>query len=137
MTDITFPRPLVQKLLAHAQSQPHQEVCGLISSQHGQPVRHYPIPNCAANPAQQFLMDTTAQLAAQKTLRAAGEELFAIYHSHPTAPAIPSVTDIAECGYPELLYCVISLNTKGVLEMTGWRLPANTTGEAKAVRLKI
>lgn len=137
MTDITFPRPLVQKLLAHAQSQPHQEVCGLISSQHGQPVRHYPIPNCAADPSCQFMLDEVGQLAAQKTMRNAGETVFAVYHSHPTAPAVPSAADIAECGYPELLYCVISLNTKGVLEMTGWQLPSTTAGTAQPVRLKI
>jgi proteasome lid subunit RPN8/RPN11 len=55
-------------------------------------------------------------------MREAGEELFAIYHSHPHAPAEPSVRDIAEAAYPQAIYLIISLNTTGVLELRGFRL---------------
>ena len=55
-------------------------------------------------------------------MREQQEELFAIYHSHPTAPAEPSATDLEMANYPDALYLIISLNTKGVLEMRGFRL---------------
>jgi proteasome lid subunit RPN8/RPN11 len=55
-------------------------------------------------------------------MREAGEDLLAIYHSHPASPAAPSSIDIAEAGYPDAIYLIISLNTKGVLEMRGFRI---------------
>jgi proteasome lid subunit RPN8/RPN11 len=53
-------------------------------------------------------------------MRDNNEQLFAIYHSHPTAPAIPSNTDLAQANYPEAVYLIISLNTKGILEIRGY-----------------
>ncbi|GAB1530073.1 hypothetical protein YSY22_14950 [Brevibacillus formosus] len=38
-----------------------------------------------------------------------GEHLVGIYHSHPTAPPIPSPEDIAYCRYPEVAYLIVSL----------------------------
>ena len=37
------------------------------------------------------------------------EALFAIYHSHPAAPPIPSQTDRELAAYPDALYLIISL----------------------------
>jgi proteasome lid subunit RPN8/RPN11 len=62
-------------------------------------------------------------------MREAGEDLLAIYHSHPASPAAPSTIDIAEAGYPEAIYLIISLNTKGVLEMRGFRIQGEAVGE--------
>jgi len=47
---------------------------------------------------------------------------FAIYHSHPHAPATPSTTDIELANYPDALHLIISLNTKGVLEIRGFTI---------------
>ena len=55
-------------------------------------------------------------------MRDKNEELFAIYHSHPTAPAIPSATDIKLATYPDAVFLIISLNTKGVLELRGFKI---------------
>lgn len=44
--------------------------------------------------------------------------LWAKLYSNPTAAAIPSAAEM----HPTLLTLVISLNTKGVLEMRAWRL---------------
>jgi proteasome lid subunit RPN8/RPN11 len=67
-------------------------------------------------------------------MREQGEELFGIYHSHPHSPAEPSDTDLRQAGYPEALYLIVSLNTKGVLEMRGFRL---RDGQATPVHLEI
>lgn len=55
-------------------------------------------------------------------MRNQGEELFAIYHSHPTAPAQPSSADLELAAYPDAVYLIISLNTKGILELRGFRI---------------
>ncbi len=120
MSIIKLPRPLVNELLHQAQRGADCEVCGLISACNGVPAHCYPVPNIAVAPQQRFSMDPKAQIDALRHMRDRGEDLFAIYHSHPTAPAAPSAMDRDEAGYPEVLYLIISLNTRGVLEMRGF-----------------
>lgn len=40
---------------------------------------------------------------------ARGEELVAIYHSHPASQPYPSPTDRAEAHYPDAFYVLVSL----------------------------
>ncbi len=122
MTQIHFPRPLINQILQQAQRAEDSEICGLVSTRNGQPVRCYPVANAAAQPAHRFRMDPQQQIEAMRQMRERGEELFAIYHSHPDAPALPSATDLREAAYPDTLYIIISLATEGTLEMRGFRL---------------
>jgi len=119
---IELPRRLVNRILHLAQNSPDSEVCGLIGARSGVPETCYPVRNIAAEANTRFRMDPSGQIEAMRNLREKGETLFAIFHSHPAAPAAPSPLDLAEASYPEALYIVISLNTKGVLEMCGYRL---------------
>ncbi|MBE0468420.1 MAG: M67 family metallopeptidase [Methyloprofundus sp.] len=120
ITEIAITRKIVQNLLHHAQQTPDQEVCGLVSSRNNTPYRSYPIKNNSPEPTRFFNLDAQQQIQAMATMRDNNEQLFAIYHSHPTAPAIPSNTDLAQANYPETLYLIISLNTKGILEIRGY-----------------
>lgn len=120
--EIAIPRKIVQNLLHHAQQTPEQEVCGLISSQNNIPQRSYPIKNTATNPESFFNLDARQQIQTMANMRDNNEQLFAIYHSHPSAPAIPSNADVEQASYPDALYIIISLNTKGVLELRGYKI---------------
>ncbi|QSA96871.1 Mov34/MPN/PAD-1 family protein [Methylococcus sp. EFPC2] len=119
---VTLPRPLINQLLHYAQLTPEAEICGLIGAGPNGAYRCYPVPNAAADPARRFELDPAGQIEAIRLMRERGESLFAIFHSHPSAPAEPSPADFAEASHPEALYLIISLNTKGVLEMRGFRL---------------
>jgi proteasome lid subunit RPN8/RPN11 len=119
---IKIPRKITNQLLHFAQLSPDAEICGLIGSKNGLATSCYPIKNRADQPRQRFLLDAEQQISAMSAMRDQGEELFAIYHSHPSAPAIPSDTDLELAAYPEALYLIISLNTKGVLEMRGFKI---------------
>ncbi len=119
-TPIALPRELVNQILHHALSCPELEVCGLIGAKEGLPASCYPVENAAAVPQLRFQLDPAGQINAMRQIRERGEELFAIFHSHPAAPAEPSPVDLADAVYLDVLYLVISLNTKGVLEMRGF-----------------
>ncbi|MGE0372913.1 MAG: Mov34/MPN/PAD-1 family protein [Gammaproteobacteria bacterium] len=119
---LRLPRRIVNDLLDHARALPGQEVCGLIGARDGANLRAIPVANAAPHPEYRYAMDPAGQIAALRQMREAGEELLAIYHSHPASPAAPSTIDIAEAGYPDAVYLIISLNTKGVLEMRGFRI---------------
>ncbi|GAW85064.1 conserved hypothetical protein [Bathymodiolus platifrons methanotrophic gill symbiont] len=120
--EIAIPRKIVQSLLHHAQQTPEQEVCGLISSLNNTPYHCYPIENTATQPERFFNLDPQQQIQAMASMREKDEQLFAIYHSHPSAPAVPSSTDIEQANYPDTLYIIISLNTKGVLELRAYQI---------------
>ncbi len=119
---IQIPRKITNQLLHLAQISPDLEICGLIGSKNGLPSSCYPIRNAAAHPQQRFQLDAGQQISAMTEMRDRGEQLFAIYHSHPSAPATPSSTDLELESYPEALYLIISLNTKGILEMRGFKI---------------
>lgn len=120
--EIHLSRKLTTQLLHLAQVSPNAEVCGLIGAKNGEPKTCYPVANIADNPATRFELEPQQQIAGMAKMREQNEELFAIYHSHPSAPAQPSITDIKMAAYPQALYLIISLNTKGVLEMRGFRI---------------
>jgi proteasome lid subunit RPN8/RPN11 len=134
MENIILPRQLVNQMLHQAQSSPEAEICGLIAARNGQPIRCIPVENISEQPQRLFAMDPAGQIDAQRRMREQGEELFGIYHSHPHSPAQPSSTDLEQAGYPEALYIIVSLDTKGVLEMRGFRL---VDGKAVQVYLEI
>jgi proteasome lid subunit RPN8/RPN11 len=117
-----LPRELALALLAEAQRSPAQEVCGLIAARGGTPQRLIPIRNIATDPSRRFEMEPQQQIEALREIRQQGEQLWAIYHSHPDAPARPSARDLDDAAYPDALYLVISLNTEGVMELGGFRL---------------
>lgn len=123
MTEKTLllPRHLVQDLFHQAQLAPEREVCGLISQASDGSLRCYPVANVAGDPTHSFDMDAQGQINALREIRERSESLFAIYHSHPDAPPEPSERDRTEVSFPQAYYLIISLNTKGVLEMRAWQ----------------
>ena len=56
-----------------------------------------------------YTIDPREQLRAFRDMEAKGEELVAIYHSHPITQPYPSPTDRAEAHYPDAFYVLVSL----------------------------
>ena len=120
--EIELPRQLVNKLLHLAQISELNEVCGFVGKSSTGQYSCYPVENIDESPSIRFLMAPEGQISSMKSMREKEEELFAIYHSHPTAPAVPSARDMQQANYPEACYLIISLNTAGVLEMRCFKL---------------
>ncbi len=120
--EIQLSRKITTQLLHLAQISPKQEICGLIGSVNGNAYTCYPIKNISDHPESRYQLDAKQQINALSIMREKNEEFFAIYHSHPTSPAIPSATDIKLATYPDAVYLIISLNTKGVLEIRGYKI---------------
>ncbi|MGR9106079.1 MAG: Mov34/MPN/PAD-1 family protein [Gammaproteobacteria bacterium] len=133
--EVLFPRALINRILHQAQLSPANEICGLIGSDQGIPRTCYPVKNIDERPDLRFQMDPEAQIEAMRKMRESGENLFAIYHSHPSAPAEPSKRDLELANYPEALQVIISLSTKGVLEMRGFRLCEHGRSEEIVLRI--
>ena len=130
---LELPRPLINKILAHAQQNPEQEVCGLIGKDSAEEKSYYTIDNVSKKPSCQFLMDAPQQISAMKKMRERQQQLFAIVHSHPTASAQPSSLDINENSYKDVFYIIVSLNTQGVLEMRAFSQKENSMQEVDLI----
>lgn len=128
---LQLPRPLINKVLAHAQQNPDIEVCGLIGADEHSAKDYYAINNIADDPRYHFLMDAPQQISAMKEMRDRQQQLLAIVHSHPEAAARPSQLDIDENSYRDVYYLIISLNTKGVLEMRAFSQQGNSMQEVE------
>ena len=107
--EICLPRKLTNQLLHLAQISPNAEVCGLVGANaDGLPTSCYPVnkPRCLVRQPLRF----------------------------PDTPAMPSATDIAQASYPDAVHLIISLNTKGVLEMRAFKIIEQSVEEL-ALRL--
>ena len=98
------------------------EICGLIGSQNSVPTTCYPIENKSSAPKSRFQMDAQQQISAMRTMRESNQDLFAIYHSHPSSEASPSERDLDEAAYHGILYIIISLDTQGDPDIRGFRI---------------
>jgi len=119
---ITLPLNIVNQILAHAQSRDDEEICGLIAESDGLVKTIYPIQNISMHRENLYQMDGKGQIDAMRSMRENDEQLYAIYHSHPHGEAYPSATDVKEAQYPAVIYLIVSLDTKGVLDLRAFRL---------------
>lgn len=79
-------------------SQAPLEGCGLLAGKNGVVEDVLPVKN-AEGSAVRFRMEPRAQLRAFNQIETAGQELLAIFHSHPKGLSTPSPTDIREAAY--------------------------------------
>lgn len=102
----------VEEMSEHAREMSPAECCGLIGGAgdgHARSV--YRLRNVAADPLVAYEAGAEDLFAAQKRMRERGEQLLAIYHSHPRAPdPVPSVTDVRLAYYPSAIYFIIGLS---------------------------
>lgn len=108
MQTLTLPRALLDEMLDYVGSLWPQEACGLLAGQGGRATRLYPVENSLHSPFA-YEMEPLAQIRAMIDMEAGGEELLAIFHSHPHGPARPSQTDVAQAYYPDAYQFIISL----------------------------
>jgi proteasome lid subunit RPN8/RPN11 len=129
---VHISRTLTNQLLHQAQLSPAREVCGLIASK-GDDYEVYPVESEATDASVLFALNASEQLSAFEAMEEKGQALFAVYHSHPNTPPVPSEVDIDEAHYHDALYLIISLDTKGVLQMRGFYLSDGKPEEVELI----
>ena len=82
----------------HVSSCAPLEGCGLLAGKDNMVAFVMPISNQTRSRTQ-FRMDPVEQLRAFSWMESEQLELIGIYHSHPTGPQKPSITDIQEAAY--------------------------------------
>jgi|ERR1043166_1912698 proteasome lid subunit RPN8/RPN11 len=109
MTTLT-PSQL-KSILACANDAAPAECCGLIGGiREGAAKSIYPLRNVAKDVLVSYEAAPEDLFNAQRQMRERGEELLAIYHSHPrSAEPAPSETDVRLAYYPQAVYFIVGL----------------------------
>jgi proteasome lid subunit RPN8/RPN11 len=107
---ISIQQAHVDEILDHARDAAPHECCGLIGGMGARTQTVYRLRNAAADPFVTYEASPEDLFAAQRSMRARGEQLLAIYHSHPrSADPKPSATDVRLAYYPSAVYLIVGL----------------------------
>jgi [CysO sulfur-carrier protein]-S-L-cysteine hydrolase len=102
-------RDLLDEVVVHAQDEAPNECCGLIAGSDGQAIRVHRARNEFASPMR-FNVHPQDLIRITTEIEDRGEELAAIYHSHPRSDAYPSQTDInLAANWPDPVWLICSL----------------------------
>jgi len=112
---VRIKRHLIAEIERHAWECSPLECCGLLGGRGDLIEQIYRLTNIAATPETRYFADPKGIFQAMKLIRAQGEKLLGIYHSHPQSVAYPSPTDIEQAYYPEAVYFIISLAPRSEL----------------------
>lgn len=104
-----LPGDYLREIVDHAHQGRPNEICGLIASHDGRPVKLYRTTNNDSRPRVRYNVDPLELLNALREMEDRGWKLMAIYHSHPMGEAYPSGTDIGLAYYPDAVYLIVSL----------------------------
>ena len=120
---LQLPRKLCEEMIAHARSEAPNECVGLlagvIEGGIGVVRARYPLVNAAASPFE-YLSEPKSMFAAHRSMHALGQDILAIYHSHPTSAPVPSRADLARSYSPDVVNFIISLRSEPPMLRAWW-----------------
>ena len=101
-------------MVAHARAAAPAECCGLVGGRGEEAESVYRLRNVASRAETAYEAAPEDLFEAQRLMRARGERLLGVYHSHPRSedPA-PSERDVRLAFYPEAVYFIIGFARGG------------------------
>ena len=108
MSIVHLARTVYDGIVDHARAGKPEEICGVLRGRDGRATQLYRARNLAEDRIDNYDVDPQTLLK-QFEFEEAGDEMVAIYHSHPVSVAYPSATDAWNAHYPETYYLICSL----------------------------
>ena len=110
-------------MFAHARECAPAECCGLLGGGEGVAATVYPLRNVARDALVTYEAAPEELFDAQRLMRARGETLVGIYHSHPrSSDPAPSTTDVRLAFYPAAVYFIIGFDERGGQVLRAFRI---------------
>jgi proteasome lid subunit RPN8/RPN11 len=132
-TRLVVPDALLEEVIEHARQGAPLECCGLLAGHVANGVgvvtSRFTIANELRSQSD-YLTNAGDMFRAFRAMRTTGEELLAIYHSHPTSAPVPSARDIAGNTYGESVVHVIVSLAREAPEVRAWWLTEAGSREA-------
>jgi len=105
---IIIPKNIIQEIAKHAKEGSPLEACGYLAGKDGEVVEIFRMTNLDKS-EEHFSFDPKEQFGVIKSARGKGQELIAVYHSHPASPARLSEEDVRLAHDPDTVYVIYSL----------------------------
>jgi proteasome lid subunit RPN8/RPN11 len=125
---LEIPAAIVDQMIAHCQREAPREACGLLAGVASRVASFYPLKNIAASETR-YQADGHELINANQAIRKSGQEILALYHSHPRSEATPSKTDLRENYWGEAPRIIVSLVVLEKPDVRIWRLRADSFEE--------
>jgi proteasome lid subunit RPN8/RPN11 len=123
MSDLKLRRTLVEEMKAHARAAAPEECCGFLGGRADEAASVYQLRNVSDVPTVAYDVAPEELFDAQRKMRARGETLVGIYHSHPrSADPAPSTTDVRLAFYPSAIYFIIGFDAAGECVLRAFRI---------------
>ena len=103
-----LPEYVYEQILHHARTEAPLEACGYLAGLDGVVQTAHPMRNVDRSP-EHFTMDPAEQFEVVRQVRANGQSVLAVYHSHPVTPSRPSAEDLRLSVDPSISYVILSL----------------------------
>jgi proteasome lid subunit RPN8/RPN11 len=114
-------KAVFDEIIAHAREGKPQEVCGILRGRGNSAFELVRGRNVAPDPVMDYVIDSQTLLR-QFDFEEGGDEMVAVYHSHPVSPAYPSGSDAWNAHYPDVVYIICSLEGDAAPDVRGYRL---------------
>lgn len=118
---VRLPHHMVEEIVAHARAGKPEEVCGIVRGRGTEALEIIRARNIADERIENYTVDPQTLLR-QFEFEDAGDEMLAIYHSHPVSVAYPSATDAWNANYPDSVYLICSLEFDDAPVLRGFRM---------------
>jgi proteasome lid subunit RPN8/RPN11 len=122
---------LLDDIVQNARTCYPNEGCGLLAGRQDVAYRLVPMTNVRSS-ATEFEMDPRELIQQLRLFRESGEQVLAIYHTHPQDIAWPSERDIARAAYPESATVIVSLKDPESPQVRAFRI---VSGEVIEIEL--
>ena len=105
---LPLPAGIRAAIIANALEDLPNETCGMLAFDGDRPVKLYRGTNVLNSPTRYRMADAEV-IRAMEEIDRRKWRLGAIYHSHPSSPALPSNADLDEANWPGALMLIVSL----------------------------
>jgi proteasome lid subunit RPN8/RPN11 len=129
---VELSREALDAAVAHARREAPNECCGLLIGSPDRIDEAVAARNVDSSPSR-YRIDPADHFATIRRVRQDGRAIVGAYHSHPSSPAVPSPTDVAEAYDEGLLYVIISLRDSARAEIRAYRIAGGNFHEVPLV----
>ena len=109
---LIVPARVHAELEEHARRELPNECCGLLAGSKEEGAWRvqalHRLVNELASPVE-YASEPRSMLAAMRAMGAAGHDLLAVYHSHPTSPPLPSRKDMDRNPFDDVLHVILGM----------------------------
>lgn len=130
---LKIPRHIVENIFEHGRQEAPLEACGILAGSEENVEALYRMTNVDKS-REHFSMEPKEQFRVVKDIRAKGQKMLGIYHTHPESAPFPSDEDIRLGLTPDVVHIIASLVCPADRNIRGFSI---NDGKTKQINLEI